>query len=174
MKAFLTGVCVFLLVLVSSPAQSQVLRCTEKMRSISDDLLQRAVDDLKSKHPGISFQTGDPACWHKKYTVNALTATLSRNYLKNVSGYELVAIVNGNGYFTVERFKSQNPKDLLPLEIALKNCHFCKLQIEANTRLEYFLTGDSIVFMISSVLGGEENSKLFHQMRQFFSPSIHL
>ena len=112
----------FLLGIFSLSAQSQVLRCTEKMPAIKDDLLQPAMIELKLKHASISFQTDDEACSHLKDTRTALRQTLSRDYLKTISGYEYVKLINGESYFTIERFKLGNQKEMAELAGALKKC----------------------------------------------------
>jgi hypothetical protein len=158
-----------LLTLAPLPALGQVLRCTEMMQPIADDLLKRAVDELKVKSPGIRFQADDQPCVHARATVAALRKTLDRNYLSTVLAYEYVRIVNGDGYFTIERFKSDNPKDLAGLETALNRNQSRRLKIEANTSYEFFMDHGGIVLMISSAAGKEQNAALFRQVRSFFA-----
>jgi len=172
MKIFTTIITVFFLAIAPAPAMSQVLRCTSQMSSIQDDWLQNSVTKLKQEHPDIGFQGDDQPCQQAKSTVQALTRTLGRNYLKSIAGYEYVQVTNGEGYFTLERFKSKNPKNLQALATALEKNPSHKLKIESNIRYEYFLAGGSIVIMISSAIGQDENSKLFSQIRQTFSSPV--
>lgn len=168
MPMLIKCIATLLFALCSLSAQSQVLRCIEKMAPIKDDLLQRAMLDLKLKHASIGFQIDDDACSHLKDTRTALKQTLPRDYLKNISGYEYVKIINGESYFTVERFKLRNPKEMLDLADALKKCQPCKLKIKANTSLEHFSVDGSMLISISSAIGRETNSTLFQQAGQYF------
>ena len=171
MKTLIYALIVFFLSIVSVPAQAQVqvLQCTDKMPLISDDWLQHSVVKLKLAHPDISFQADVNPCQQATDTTMALTKTLGRNHLKNISGYEFVKIINGEEYFTVERFKSKNPKDLQALATGLKKNSSHKLKIESNTCYEYFLASDNIVIMISSATGCEANSKMFWELHQTFT-----
>ena len=168
MTIFIKCMGAFLLAIFSLSAQSQVLRCTEKMPPIKDDLLQRAMINLKLKHPSIGFQTDDEACRHLKDTKAALKQTLARDYLEKISGYEYGKLINGESYFTIERVKLRNPKDMQALTAALKKCQPCKLNIKANTSLAAFPVDGSILFIISSAIGREANSIMFQQVGQFF------
>ena len=162
---------VFVLSIVSMPAhaQVQVLKCTDEMPPISDDWLQRAVVKLNLAHHDISFQADDNPCHQATDTIKALNRTLGRNHLKDTSGYEFVKVINGEEYFTVERFKSKNQEDLQALATGLKENSSHKLKIESNTTYEYFLVSDTIVIMISSATGREANSKMFWEVRQAFA-----
>ena len=172
MKTFIAAMTLISLAIVSLPAQSQVLQCAERMSSIPDGWLQRSIVELKLEYPNIGFQADDQACQHATDTIKALTKTLGRNYLKGISGYEFAKIINGQEYFTVERFKSRTPKDLQALETALKDNRSHKLKIEANTSYEYFRAGDSIVIMISSATGREDNSKMFRKIQNILSTLV--
>ena len=157
----------------SPPAQGQVAQCLQSVPKLSpfqDGWLQRSVDELKAKHPALTFQREEP-CGHAKATVNALARTLRRNYLKSITGYELVKLVSGDYYFTVERFRLRGPKDLDLLKKALKSCHLCKLEIEENTCLDHFFSADSAVFMISSAAGCKDNAEKFRLIQQSFLSS---
>jgi hypothetical protein len=161
----------FILSFLSAPAlaQSQILQCINQMPPISDDWLQRSVEKLKLAYPGISFQSDDNPCQQARDTIKALTKTLGRNYLKNISGYEYVKIINGDEYFTLERFRSKNQKELQALATGLNKNWSHKLKIESNTSYEFFLASDSIVIMISSATGRKANSKLFRDVRKTFT-----
>jgi hypothetical protein len=148
--------------------EAQVQHCAEKMRPINDGRLQRAIDELKTKNPGLEFQSDENPCLHCRETLSALSRTLGRNYLTGISGYEFVKIINGEGYFTIERFESSARSDLTKLETALKRRTPHKLAIEANTSYEVFVGGESLVLMTSSGVGYDANSKLFHQIQQTF------
>ena len=171
MKTLAAVITVFFLAIVPVPAKSQVLQCTVGMPPIQDDWLQHSVEKLKLEHPDISFQDCDKPCEQASYTVKALNRTLGRNYLKSIAGYEFVKIINGEGYFTVERFKGKRPRDLQALATALKNNRSRTLKIESGTAYKYFLTGDSIVIMISSFAEWDANSKMFWEVQQTFSSS---
>ena len=168
MKTHIAVITAFFLVLVSAPAKSQVQQCTDGMPPIRDGWLQHSVEKLKLEHPHISFQGRDIPCDQARYTVRALYRTLDRNHLKSIAGYEFVKIINGEGYFTVEHFKSKRPKDLQSLATALKNNRFPTLIIEPSTAYEYFLADDSFVIMISSWGNWNANSKMFWEMQQTF------
>jgi hypothetical protein len=169
MKTLIAAITVFFLAIVSVPAKSQVLQCTDGMPPIRDGWLQHSVEKLKLEHPDIRFQDDDKPCLHARHTVKALNRTLGRNHLKSIAGYEFVVIVNGEEYFTVERFKSKRPRDLQTLATALKNNRSRILTVESFTGYEYFLAGDSIVIMISSATGHIANSKMFWEVQQTFS-----
>jgi hypothetical protein len=151
-----------------APLEPQVQHCAETIRPITDGRLQRAIDDLKSKNPGLEFQPDEHPCLHARETISALSRTLGRNYLTGLSGYELVKVINGEGYFTVERFKSGARNDLTKLETALTRRTPHKLATEANTSYDVFVGGESLVLMTSSGVGEDANSKLFHQIHQTF------
>jgi hypothetical protein len=172
MKTLVAALAFFSLAILSVPAQSQVLRCADEMASIQDDWLQRTAVELKLEYPNIAFQGDDRPCLHGKETVKALTKTFGRNYLKSILGYEFVKVINGEEYFTVERFKSRAPKELQALATALRNNPSHKLKIEANTSYEYFVAGDSIVLMISSASGHKDHSEMFGKVRQSFSSLV--
>ncbi len=154
-----------LVLLASAQVRAQVSQCTQKMSPIPGEALQRSIDLLKAKFPALTFPTEEP-CGHAKATVQALTRTLRRNYLKSLVGYDLVKIVSGESYFTVERFKVGNPKDLRGLASALKGCNFCGLEIEASTCLDHFVTADSVVLMTSSAVGCSDNVEKFKLIRK--------
>ena len=170
MKAWRNSITVLLLALAPLPSAGQVLRCTEKMQPFADDALQRAVDELKARNPGLSFQADDQPCVHARATVAALRKTLDRNYLSSVGAYEYVKIVNGNSYFTIERFSSGNPTDLAGLETALSKAPSRSLMVEANSVYDYFMDRGGIVLMISSAAGSDKNAELFRGVRRFFAP----
>jgi len=166
MKNLMIVITVFFLAIVLTPAKSQVLQCTDGMLPIQDGWLQHSVEKLKLEHPDISFQGRDKPCEQAKYIVKAFSRTLGRNYLKSIAGHEFVKIINGEGYFTIERFKSRHPGDLQAFATALKNNRSRGLRIEANVSYEYFLIGDSIVIMISSFAEWDANSKMFWEVQQ--------
>jgi hypothetical protein len=171
MKTFIPVFSGFLLLLPLSPAQGQVLQCKKNDTvAFSDGRLQSAIEALKLKFPGLDFQTDEP-CKHAKTTTTALARTLRHDYLKNITGFEYVKILNGDWYFTVERFKVRKANDQAKLETALKKCQHCKLAIEENTCLAHFVSGDNVVFMISSATGCKDNSEKFQQIQQSF-PSL--
>lgn len=163
-----TVMCALLAVTFLAPLEAQVQACAERMRPITDGRLQRTIDELKTKNSGLEFQPDEHPCQHGRETISALSRTLGRNYLTRLSGYEFVKIINGEGYFTVERFKSLARIDLTKLETALKRRTPRKLAIEANTSYDVFVGGESLVLMISSGVGYDANSKLFHQIQQTF------
>jgi len=163
-----TVICALLAGAFPSALEAQVQYCTEKMRPIADGRLQHAIDNLKTKNPGIEFQPDEHPCLHASETISALSRTLGRNYLTGLSGYEFVKIINGEGYFTIERFKSRARSDLTKLEAALERRTPHKLAIEANTSYEVFVGGESLVLMTSSGVGYDANSKLFHQLQPTF------
>ena len=77
-------------------------------------------------------------------------------------------IVNGDAYFTIERFESRVPADLTKLDAAMKRRNPRKLAIEANTSYDLFVVGQSLVLMTSSGVGYDANTKLFHQLQETF------
>ena len=161
-------ICALLAGALPARLEAQVQHCGEKMRPITDGRLQHAIDELRTKNPGLAFQPDERPCLHARETISALSRTLGRNYLSSVSGYEFVKIVNGEGYFTIERFKSRARSELTKLEAALKRRTPHKLAIEANTSYEVFVGDESLILMTSSGLGYEANSKIFHQIQQAF------
>jgi hypothetical protein len=169
MKTLIAIAALFSLAIISLPAHSQVQQCTEGMAPIADGRLRHAVEELKSSSPSIELQRDEQPCQHARDTAKALVRTLGRNYLKGLSGYEFAKIVNGEAYFTVERIRTRNARDLQALAKALNNHRSRKLKIEANTSYDYVLADDSILFMTSSAVGREENSKMFEQLRLVFS-----
>jgi hypothetical protein len=169
MKTLIAVITVSFLAIVSAPVKSQVLQCTDGMPPIRDGWLQHSVEKLKLEHPHIGFRGDDKPCLHARHTVKSLNRTLGRNHLKSIAGYEFVVIVNGEGYFTVERFKSKHPRDLQALATALKNNPSRILKVEAFTSYEYFMAGDNIVIMISSATAHDINSKMFWEVQQTFS-----
>ncbi len=155
-------------VMASAPLGAQVMSCTDGMPPIEDGRLQRSVLELKARNPGIELKHDERPCVHARATISALTRTVSRNFLTRLSGYELAAIVNGEGYFTIERFKSRRSADLAGLDAALSGRASRKLVIEANTVYDLFMAGDTLVLMISSSRGYEANAMLFRQVREMF------
>ena len=154
--------------LASASVDAQVMGCREGMQPIEDGRLQRSVAGLKAGHPGLEFTLDERPCVHARATIAALTRTVSRNFLTRLSGYEFVAVANGEGYFTIERFKSRRSGDLAALETALTGRVSRKLVIEGNTVYDVFMAGDTLVLMISSSRGYEANAMLFRQLRETF------
>lgn len=169
MKTILGFVGLLFLAIVPTSAWSEVLRCVGEMSAIKDEWLHEAVTELKREYPHIAFQHDDQPCQHAKETVSALTRTFGRNHLKSLTGYEFVKVIDGEEYFTVERFESRKAEDLQALSTALQDHPSRKLKIEANTSYEYFLAGHSIVLMISSATGRNKNSGMFCMVRRKFS-----
>jgi hypothetical protein len=159
-------------VVFSFPAEGQVSKCTDRVRVIQDSSLQRALEQLQEKYPNISFQEDDQPCRQAQDTVRALTRTFGNNHLRRFDGYEFAKVINGEEYFTVERFQIADANRRSALATALKNHWSRKLKIEANTSYEYFASGDSVVIMISSATGREENSRLFQKVQEFMSSLI--
>jgi hypothetical protein len=168
MRALIAVITAFFLAIVSIPAKSQVLQCTDGMPPIRDGWLQHSVEKLKLEHPDISFQGREEPCEQVRATVRAFNWALGRNYLKSITGYEFVKIINGEGFFLVEHFKSKRPRDLQALATALKSNRSHKLEIKANVSFEYFLAGDSIVIMMSSSAERNTNAKMFWELQQTF------
>lgn len=163
-----TLICGFLKMCLPACLQAQVQPCTHKMQAITDGRLQQAIDELKTRNPNLQFQSDENPCQHASETISALSRTLRRNYLTRLSGYEFVKIINGESYFTVERFKSHIPGDLTRLDAALQRHTPHKFAIEANTRYDVFVAGEGLILMTSSATGYDANSTLFHQLEQTF------
>lgn len=138
-------------VLALSPARAraQVETCAQKMQPIRDGRLQAAVDALRAKFPHLTFQADD-ACRRAQVTTRALTATLRRNFLVRLAGFEYVKVVDGEGYFTLERFRLPKEVDRRRLASALERCQHCKLEIPENTCTAHFATDDGVLLMISA------------------------
>ena len=162
------ALCALLAGALPASLQAQVQHCADGMRPIADGRLQRAIDQLKTTNPTLEFQPDEHPCQHAKDTILAVSTTLGRNYLTRLSGYEFVKVINGEWYFTIERFNSRVPADLTKLDAALKRRTPRKLAIEANTSYDVFVVGESLVLMTSSGVGYDANSKLFHQIQQTF------
>lgn len=143
--------------------------CAGARSTTHDDWLLRSVQELKTKHPDVKFQSDSQPCEHARETVNAFTATLDHNYLKRFDGYQFAKILTQNGYFTVERFTIPDPESMRLLNQALAKRHSRKLQIEANTKYDYFILGNSIVFMVSSAVGSDQNTIMFRELQQDFT-----
>jgi FtsZ-binding cell division protein ZapB len=164
----LTVVCALLPGALPARLEAQVQHCIDRMRPLTDGLLQHAIDELKTKNPGLEFQPDEHPCPHARETISALSRTLGRNYLPSLSGHEFVKIINGEGYFTIERFKSRARIDLTKLEAALNRRTPHKLAVEANTSYEVFVGGETLVLMTSSGVAYDANSNLFHQIQRAF------
>jgi hypothetical protein len=137
------------MVLSPASAGAQVETCAQKMQPIRDGRLQAAVDALRAKFPHLVVQADD-ACLRAKVTTRALAATLRRNFLRALAGFEYVKVVDGEGYFTLERFRLPKDVDRKRLASALEKCQHCKLEIPENTCTAHFATDDSIVLMVSA------------------------
>ncbi|MGB8297401.1 MAG: hypothetical protein WCG85_18395 [Polyangia bacterium] len=150
MKARLSLLAGFMMLESSlTTARAQVESCTHNMSAIRDGRLQVAVDTLRAKFPDLVFQADD-ACQRAKVTSSALAATLRRNYLKPLAGFEYVKVVDGEGYFTLERFRLPKAVARKGLVAALEKCRHCKLEIPENTCMAHFVADDSVVLMISA------------------------
>jgi hypothetical protein len=147
--------------LAGSPAQGQTTSCTEGMSPIPDGRLQHAMSLLKAMYPDVAFQGDEEPCRHARETINALRRTLRRNYLTHVIGYEVSKVIDGDEYFTVERFRSSSSRQMRSLDRALQNSGSKKLKGEANTNYEHFVIGDTVVLMICSARGCQESVKKF-------------
>lgn len=143
-------------------ARAQVQTCAPKMQPIRDGRLQAAVDALRTKFPHLVFQADD-ACLRAKVTTRALAATLRRNYLRAVDGFEYVKVVDGEGYFTLERFRLPKDVDRKRLALALEKCQHCKLEISENTCTAHFLADDSVVLMVSAAAACMEKLRRVEQ-----------
>lgn len=161
-----------LLLLVACPAGAlaQVAPCTQKMSAIADGRLQAAVDVLRAKFPSLELQSDD-ACARMKSTTRALTATLGRNLLRSVAGFEYVKVVVGEAYFTLERFKLRKADPRKRLDAALKKCGQCKLKIPENTCHAHFVAGDDVVFMIAGATGCKDSMDKLPLVEQAFTPA---
>lgn len=168
MRSLLLVVGTLMAAVASLPAFGQIMRCTEGMLAIPDDRFLISIDQVKSHHRDIVFQTDDRPCQHANATLAALAATLRRSRLDSLSGYEFVKIVRGDAHFTIERFNSANSKALQALAAAMDTDHSRKLKIKANTSYDYFLIDDGVVIMITSASGRAGNAEIFSQFRQFF------
>lgn len=153
-----------------APTAPRVAQCTEGMRPIADGRLERAVESLGARHPDLAFST-ESACAQARETARALRRTLRRDHLKGAVGYEFVMVVRGESYFTMERFRMPKASDLRELESALQRCGpHCKLSIEENTCLRYFVSDRDVLLMISSATGCRANTELFEEARAYFLP----
>ncbi len=156
-----------LIMLAATPARAQVATCTRAMAPIQDGRLQAAVDALRAKYPGLVFQADD-TCRRAKSTSAALTATLRRNYLKTAAGFQYVKVVDGDGYFTLERFRLPKPAARKSLVKALAKCPHCKLRIPENTCMAHFVADDSVVFMISAASACKTSRERFQVIEEAF------
>jgi len=171
MRLLLTFGLLVALAVPGAPADAQVMRCTENMPPIADERLQAALDLLKTTYPSIEFPVDERPCTHAAAVVATLHATLSQNYLKNAVGYEFAKIVNGDTYFTVERFRIDSPKRLRGVTRTMNADQSRKLRTKANTVYDYFVADNTIVIMISDASGRARNAELFRQVRQSFDAS---
>jgi hypothetical protein len=150
MKTVLLPLVGFLMLALSpTRARAQVETCAQKMVAIRDGRLQVAVDTLRAKFPHLVVQADDP-CRRAKVTTSALAATLRRNYLTPLAGFEYVKVIDGEGYFTIERFRLPKEVARKRLVAALEGCKHCKLEIPENTCVAHFVADDSVVITISA------------------------
>jgi hypothetical protein len=156
------------LVAWSAGAVAQVQPCTKRMSAIGDGRLQAAVDALRAKFPALELQADD-ACARMKSTTGALTATLGRNLLRTVTGFEYVKVVLGEAYFTLERFKLPKAGPRKRLDAALRKCGHCKLKIPENTCHAHFLADDSVVLMIAGASGCKDSMGKLPLIEQAFT-----
>jgi hypothetical protein len=166
--AALITACFLAISAIPGDAGAQVQPCTQKLAPIADDRLAQAVASLLRQHPELQVQTDAAPCQHARETARAIFRTVGRDHLKRLSGYELVKLINGESYFTVERFRTSSPDELQKLASDLESVRGKKLRREANTVYAYFLVDDSLILMISSAAGGEANAALFAEIRQGF------
>lgn len=170
MKTFAAAITACLLAISAIPgdAWAQIQTCTQKLAPIADERLGQAVATLLRQHPELVVQADEVPCRHAKETARAISRTVGRDHLRRLTGYELVKLINGESYFTVERFRISSPDELQKLASALDGVRGRKLRSEANTVYAYFLVDDSLIMMISSAAGGEANAALFAEIRQGF------
>jgi ATP/maltotriose-dependent transcriptional regulator MalT len=171
MKALLLLLAGFMMLALSlTPAWAQVETCTQKMPAIRDGRLQAAVDALRAKFPDLVFQAKDAEdpCRRAKVTTSALAATLRRNYLTPLAGFEYVKVIDGEGYFTIERFQMPNDAARKRLVEALEKCQHCKLEIPENTCMAHFVADDSVVLMISAAAVCKASREKFQLIEQAF------
>jgi hypothetical protein len=156
-----------MLALSPTSASAQVETCAQKMVAIQDGRLQAAVDTLRAKFPDLVFQADD-ACRRAKVTTSALTATLRRNYVSPPAGFEYVKVVDGEGYFTIERFRLPKAVARKRLVGALEKCQHCKLEIPENTCMAHFVADDSVVLMISAAAACKTSLEKFQLIERAF------
>jgi hypothetical protein len=171
MKALFLLLAGFMMLALSlTPAWAQVETCTQKMPAIRDGRMQAAVDALRAKFPDLVFQAKDAEdpCRRAKMTTSALAATLRRNYLTPLAGFEYVKVIDGEGYFTIERFQMPNDVARKRLVEALEKCQHCKLEIPENTCMAHFVADDSVVLMISAAAVCKASREKFQLIEQAF------
>ena len=151
------------------PLRGQVMRCTEGMKAIADESMQLVVDSLRAARPALDFQRDDQPCVHAKETARAVSRTVGRNYLGTLAGYEFVKAVDGEGYFTIERFVGRRPRDLQRLATALAARRARRLAIEANVSYDVVRTRDGLVLMITSAAGRDDHLALFRRVQPLFA-----
>lgn len=158
----------FIAVASTAPsACAQVAACARKMSVIGDGRLQTAIDRLRAQFPHLNFRA-ERACDQAKLTVNALASSLRRDYLKSLAGFEYVTVVDGDGYFTIERFRLPKPAARHRFVAALDECPNCKLQIPENTCLAHFADDDSVVLMISAAAACKASREKFEVVERAF------
>jgi hypothetical protein len=79
-----------------------------------------------------------------------------------------VKVVDGESYFTVERFALPETSARKKLLAALEKCRACKLQIPENTCLAHFVSGESVVLMIAGAAGCKVSLETFQLIEQAF------
>ncbi|WP_374327008.1 hypothetical protein [Azonexus sp.] len=170
MKTFAAAITACFLAILAAPGEAgaQVQACTHKLAPITDEHLAQAVASLLRQHPELVVQTDDAPCRHARETARAIFRTVGRDHLKHLTGHEVVKLINGESYFTVERFRSAAPGELQKLAGALDDVRGRKLRSEANTVYAYFLSDDSLILMISSAAGREANAALFAEIQRGF------
>jgi hypothetical protein len=80
--------------------------------------------------------------------------------------------VNGEGYFTIERFKGRRSGNFQAFVTALKKRNFPALKVESGTAYKHFLTHGEVIIMISSIHGLDANAKLFSEVQQNLLSSV--
>jgi hypothetical protein len=152
-------------------AQAQVAACTKRMAAIGDGKLQAAADALRTKFPTLELQSDD-ACARMKSTTRALTATLGRNLPRSVTGFEYVRVIEGEAYFTLERFRLGKADQRKRLDAALQKCGHCKLKIPENTCHAHFVAGDSVVLLIAGATGCKTSMDKLPLIEQAFAGAV--
>jgi hypothetical protein len=176
MKTLISLLTGFMMLAPPLTARAQVQTCAQKMPAMRDGRLQAAVDTLRAKFPDLVFQAQDTkdakdtedACLRAKATTRALAATLRQNYLTPLVGFEFVKVIDGEGYFTVERFRLPKRDARNRLAAALEKCQHCKLEIPENTCMSHFVTDDSVVFMISAAAVCKTSREKFQLIERAF------
>jgi hypothetical protein len=97
-----------------------------------------------------------------------LTGCLLSDICDATAGFEYVKVVDGEAYFTIERFRLPKAVARKRSVAALEKCQHCKLEIPENTCMAHFVADDSVVLMISAAAACKTSLEKFQLIERAF------